>query len=175
MKINGHAALACKTQVIPLVEDQAEKVVTVGPLTNHDVLKDLVVKQDPFWEAVGRFEPWLHRPQETWDKTLDYAATLDKTHWDQMNRSGDCIRCGSCYSDCPKVTEDPRFIGPAASVVLYRFLYDPRNQCPGHDKMAADPDGPAACDSHAVCVKVCPKDVRPLRAINLTRRDHPAD
>jgi succinate dehydrogenase / fumarate reductase, iron-sulfur subunit len=175
MKINGTAALACKTQILPLVEGKDPAIVTVAPLTNHAVLKDLVVRQDPFWEAVARFMPWLHRETETDDPVLDYAATLDKTHWDQMNRSGDCIRCGACYSDCPKVTEDPRFIGPAASVALYRFLYDPRNRCDAHEEMATDASGPRACDSHAICVKVCPKDVRPLRAINLIRRDHPVE
>jgi succinate dehydrogenase / fumarate reductase iron-sulfur subunit len=88
-----------------------------------------------------------------------------------------CIRCSACTSDCPKRAQDPRFIGPAACVALYKFYYDPRDGI--HDervKLARDPaSGAVACDSHGNCVRVCPKDVRPLMAINITRRELPAE
>ena len=167
VRINGRAALACKTQVMPLLENGG--TIMVGPLTNHYVLKDLVVEMDPFWEAIDQFLPWLHREKDEHDKVLDYG--LDNQQMDQLDRSGSCIRCASCYSDCPKVTEEPNFIGPAAGVVLYRFRFDPRDRSEAHDKMCTDPMGPLACDKHAVCVKVCPKDVQPLRAITMIQRD----
>ena len=176
MKINGTAMLACKTQVTTLVTPE-NPVIAVAPLTNHAVLKDLVVRQDAFWAAIDRFLPWLHRPgDDVWDPVLKYGDTLDPRHWDEMDRCATCIRCGACTSDCPKVAEAGAegFIGPAACVALYRFLYDPRNRSDAQDRMAVDPAGPDACDNHGDCVRVCPKDVRPQRAINMTRQDRKA-
>jgi len=94
---------------------------------------------------------------------------------DQLRRCVDCIRCGACFSDCPKRGEGGEFIGPAACVDLFRFFFDPRDG--SREKRggtALAPGGIFDCDSHANCVKVCPKDVRPLRAITFMKREFPA-
>jgi succinate dehydrogenase / fumarate reductase iron-sulfur subunit len=176
MKINGTAMLACKTQVTALATAE-HPVIEVAPMTNLGVLKDLVVQQDAFWAAIDRFLPWLHRPgDDAWDPVLKYGEAMSPRHFDQLDRCATCIRCGCCTSDCPKVGHAgiDGFIGPAACVALYRFLYDPRNACEEQERMARDAAGPNACDNHGTCVKVCPKDVRPQRAINMTRQDRKA-
>ena len=47
VRINGVAALACKTQVVPLAE---QGIVVIDPLNNMGVIKDLVVDFGPFWK-----------------------------------------------------------------------------------------------------------------------------
>lgn len=167
--INGMARLACKTQVSELLENG--KVITLEPLTHFGVIKDLVVDKKPFWEAIHKTMPWLVREKELADEKAAFDRGLDKMQLDQLQRSADCIKCAACYADCPKVDEMPEFIGPAASVQIYKQLFDARDTRTGDRvKYAADKGGVFDCDSHAVCVKVCPKDCRPLRAINLIKK-----
>lgn len=56
MSVNGRIVLACRT----LLQGLAEGPVTVEPLPNLTVLKDLVVDLEPFWRAYRTVEPWLH-------------------------------------------------------------------------------------------------------------------
>jgi succinate dehydrogenase / fumarate reductase iron-sulfur subunit len=171
--INGVAALACKTQAAPLAE---KGEIVVDPLGNLPAVKDLVVEFAPFWEAFEKVRPYVLRPAETHDYQFTWHDKLDKKHQDQLSRAILCIKCAACFSDCPKRAQDPRFIGPAASVALYKFYYDPRDVDRAERVAIARESGSGvvACDSHANCVKVCPKDCRPLRAINIIRQELPA-
>ena len=164
IKINGTARLACKTQVSELLKEG--ETITLEPLANMGVIKDLVVDKRPFWETIRATMPWLVRENNLPDERMAYKTTLDKFHLDQFNRAADCIKCGSCYSDCPKVEESPEFIGPAALVQIYKQMFDPRDiKTEQRIKISAAKGGVFDCDKHANCVKVCPKDCRPLRAI----------
>jgi succinate dehydrogenase iron-sulfur subunit len=171
VRLNGAAALACKTQVGELAE---KGEIVVDPLGNLKPVKDLVVDLTEFWAAYGKVRPFIERAKETHD--YQYQSDLDKKHTDEMMRTITCIKCASCFSDCPKREEDPVFMGPQAAVQLYRFYFDDRDASrDARAVIAADPKfGVVACDSHANCVKVCPKDVRPLRAINFIRSELPA-
>ncbi|MBN2009372.1 2Fe-2S iron-sulfur cluster binding domain-containing protein [candidate division KSB1 bacterium] len=163
VKINDVAGLACKTQVADVVVDGAIKL---EPLTHLGVVKDLVVDQRPFWDAVKATMPWLNREKDIADEKMTYEDKLNKHQLDQLSRSSDCIKCASCYSDCPKVDEMPEFIGPAISVQVYKQMFDPRDTALNTRIEYANAEcGVFACDKHATCVKVCPKDCRPLRAI----------
>mgnify|MGYP001826583712 FL=1 len=51
MKVNGHAILACKTQVSECVRDG---MVRIAPMGNLKILRDLVVDLEPFWESLGK-------------------------------------------------------------------------------------------------------------------------
>jgi len=169
VKVNSQAALACKTQLAPLAE---KGVIMVDPLANMAVVKDLVCEFTPFWEAYDKVRPYLVREKERHDDKLTWEDKMTGAQLDQLKRCIDCIKCAACFSDCPKRTADPNFIGPAASVQLYKFFFDPRdNDHAWRSEFAGAPGGVVDCESHANCVKVCPKDVRPLRAINFIRKE----
>jgi succinate dehydrogenase/fumarate reductase iron-sulfur protein len=162
--INGVPRLACKTQVSKIL-DEAEAI-TVEPLKHYSVIKDLVVDKRPFWQAMQGTMPWLFREKDLPDERFNYEANLSKMDLDQLNRSSDCIKCSCCHAGCPKVDEMPEFIGPAISIQIYKQMFDPRDKnFDARKKISASKEGVFACDKHAVCVKVCPKDCRPLRAI----------
>jgi len=169
VRINGVAALACKTQALPLAE---KGVVVVDPLANLPTVKDLVADFRLFWQAYEKVRPYLERPHEQHDDHFTWHDKLDDKHIDELGRAVDCIKCAACFSDCPKRAQDPKYVAPQACVQLYKFYFDPRDNA--HDfrvETAGAPDGVVACDSYGNCVKVCPKDVRPLRAINFIKRD----
>jgi succinate dehydrogenase/fumarate reductase iron-sulfur protein len=170
MRVNGTAALACKTQVSAIAKPG--DTITLEPLMNLSVIKDLVVNQGPFFAEVRKTHYHLIAEHEReLDAPIQYGEGLSAPELDQWHRSSDCIKCQACFSDCPKRKEDPNFIGPEACVDLYRYRFDPRDG--GTDErmaFATAPGGIWNCDKHAVCVKVCPKDCRPMRAIMMLRR-----
>ena len=168
MRINGYAALACKMQVSAL--DTTQPVV-IEPLLNSSVIKDLVVDQRPFFAALRSVMPWLSDggadPREP--QCLD--DLMSNQNKDQFLRSADCIMCQSCFSDCPKRGEDESFAGPAACLATYKRVCHPQEpDAAGRLKKACEPGGIFDCDRHGNCVKVCPKDCRPMRAIMMLRR-----
>jgi len=171
VRVNGAAALACKTQVSAVASEG--DTVTVEPLLNLHVIRDLVVDQKPFFDTMRRNHAYLFADHEhALDEPVDPKGDMSKQEYDQWNRSSDCIKCQACFSDCPKRAEDESFIGPAACVEIYKHALDTREADPSARLRAAtEPGGIRDCDRHANCVKVCPKDCRPMRAINfLTRR-----
>ena len=57
LRMNGREVLACWEAVEP--------VMTIEPLRNLPVIRDLVVDRTPFEEKVARLEPWIERPRPT--------------------------------------------------------------------------------------------------------------
>ena len=165
MRINGSAGLACKTLIDGAASDR--RPVVLEPLLNTPVVKDLVVDQEPFFREIRRTRPWLIEGQgRAPDDPLDYAAGMNAQEYDEWNRTAVCIRCLACFSDCPKRGQDQSFVGPEACVDIYKRAYDVREgESQSRLKRASGPGGVFDCDRHGVCVKVCPKDVRPMRAI----------
>ncbi|MDW7681067.1 MAG: 2Fe-2S iron-sulfur cluster-binding protein [bacterium] len=156
--------MACKTQVSDLLKDENE--IRLEPLTHLGVIKDLVVDKRPYWESIHKTMPWLVREVDLPDERTAFDLGLTKLQSDQLSRSADCIKCACCYSDCPKVREAADFFGPAVSIQIYKHLFDARDRHTSQRlKYSVAPGGVFECDKHAVCIKVCPKDCRPLRAI----------
>ncbi|HLT19679.1 MAG TPA: 2Fe-2S iron-sulfur cluster-binding protein, partial [Thermomicrobiales bacterium] len=54
MRINGRNALACKL----LIRDAGSEI-TIEPLLGFDVIKDLIVDMEPFWEGYKSIKPYL--------------------------------------------------------------------------------------------------------------------
>ena len=168
MRINGKAALACKTQVSEL---NASQPIVLEPLLNMDVVKDLIIDHEPFFASLRTIMPWLSEEGRDPHETFSLDDTITAQEQDQFLRAADCIMCQSCFSDCPKRLEDDRFIGPAACLAAYRRIHHPQeSNAQARLRAITASGGILDCDRHANCVKVCPKDCRPLRAITMLKR-----
>ncbi len=168
MRINGAAALACKTRLQDLDTDQP---IVLEPLLNMGVVKDLVVDQEPFFASLRSIMPWLTEGGREPQEEYTFAESMSPNELDQFMRSTDCILCQCCFSDCPKRQEDESFTGPATCLSEYKRIVHP--QAPDADerlKHISEPGGIFDCDRHANCVRVCPKDCRPMRAIMFLQR-----
>jgi succinate dehydrogenase/fumarate reductase-like Fe-S protein len=62
MRINGESRLACKTKVTEMSPNGGE--ITLEPLANLTVVKDLVADMRPFYEKMRIILPWLVRETE---------------------------------------------------------------------------------------------------------------
>lgn len=165
MKINGFSRLACNTQIMTEHEKFGE--VFLEPLPNHAVLKDLLVDMDPFWKKIEKVRPYLVPPE---DGAGDFI-TMTKTDEAAIDKSQRCIMCGCCNGECNALEIDPNFTGPAALAKAWRFVGDVRESEGGRRRLGrlSDEHGMWDCVRCAHCTEYCPKDVSPLKAIELLR------
>jgi succinate dehydrogenase / fumarate reductase iron-sulfur subunit len=159
MSINGRNGLACITPLKDLAEP-----ITLRPLPNMPVIRDLIVDLTPFYQQYRAVKPWLINeapaPEIERLQSPDERAQLDGLY--------ECILCACCTTACPSFWWNPdRFLGPAALLQSYRFLADSRDQAMGErlDDLE-DPYKLFRCHTIMNCTDVCPKDLNPARAIN---------
>ena len=166
MRINGHAALACKTQAVNARGDN--NTITVEPAGNMPVVKDLVVEFDTFWDKVRAVRPWLQPQGPEPEPNEEYIASSES-----MGDLADvmaCIMCGACVSDCTVLAVDSTFLGPAALAKAYRFVADPRDDADAERLGELNESGGIwDCTRCMQCVEVCPKDVDPMGRIMVLR------
>jgi succinate dehydrogenase / fumarate reductase iron-sulfur subunit len=175
VRINGKSALACNTRIGEAAEGARDGAITVEPMGNMPVVKDLITDMEAVhWKKVRRIVPWLlpaEEPPPGREYIVPAEAMLDVT------QSMACIHCGVCVSACLSMEVDPEFTGPAALAKAYRFVGDPRDGA--HEErlrdLAADPHGIYDCTHCFACVEVCPKDVAPMNQIMRLRRKATAD
>jgi succinate dehydrogenase / fumarate reductase iron-sulfur subunit len=165
MRISGANRLACKT----LVRDvTAGDVVTVEPLPYLKIIKDLVVDRTPFWRSYETIKPWLITdgtppPKKEYRVDPAYVAALRDAET--------CIQCGACYSACPIVALDPKYLGPAALLKAFRFEMDPRDHGTAERmKVLDNPHGLWRCHTVYNCIDACPKSLNPTHAIEELRK-----
>jgi len=164
MRVNGRACLVCKTRVSDIAS--CGETVTVEPMGNMKVIKDLVTDMSGFWEKMHSIQPFL-QPQGDEPEAEYQVANESMVHLvGVMN----CIMCGACVSDCTVLEVDDDFIGPAALAKAYRFIKDPRDgRTDRRLEFLNEPGGVWDCTRCMQCVEVCPKDVDPMERIMAMR------
>ena len=168
VRINGKPGLACNTHLEHVAGDGSEPI-TVEPMGNMPVIKDLIVDMDAVhWKKIQRVTPWLlpEGDPPAREYIVPHEAMVDVT------QSMACIQCGACVSDCLSMEVDPLFIGPAALAKAYRFVGDPRDGA-RHERLedlSEDPHGIYDCTHCFNCIDACPKGVAPMSQIMRLRR-----
>src|SRR5436190_2384390 len=182
VRINGKPALACHTHLEEAAKtahgmgwnppdegQQKPVVITVEPMGNMPVIKDLIVDMDAVhWKKIRRVTPWLLPEGDPPER--EYIVPMESMI--DVTQSMACIQCGACVSSCLSMEADPDFIGPAALAKAYRFIGDPRDAESKerlHD-LANDPHGIYDCTHCFSCIDACPKGVAPMDQIMRLRR-----
>ena len=164
MRINGHAALACKTTVAALAS--SGEPIRVEPMNNMPVIKDLVTDLAGFWEKIRHVQPWLQPTGPAPEG--EYLASPDAMN--HLTGVMGCIMCGACVSDCAALEVNVDFVGPAALAKAYRFVADPRDGA-GSSRLRElnTPGGMWDCTRCLECIEVCPKGVGAMDRIMTLR------
>jgi succinate dehydrogenase / fumarate reductase iron-sulfur subunit len=135
-------------------------------LPGFEVLKDLVVDMDPFWEKYERVRPWLHA-----EISAVQESRISERQRKRIDQYVQCILCAVCYAACPARRANDTFAGPAALGKLYRFVADAREPNGSRALQQQDsPEGVWGCRTIMQCIGACPKDVRPADGVRGVRR-----
>lgn len=165
MVINGKPRLACFTKVSELNSD----VVTVEPMHNFPIIRDLAVRFDRLFDTHHKVKPYLIRDDtEVTTETKELLQSPEEL--EQFIQFSNCIKCGLCNSACPTMATDSSFVGPQALAQAYRYVADSRDN--GKDsrlKIIDDSHGIWRCHFAGSCSQVCPKGVDPAMGIQLLR------
>ena len=164
MLINGNIALACQK----LVRDfTTGNNFVIEPLPLFEVVKDLVVDLEPFFEKYRSITPYLIDDGNPPDKERLQDPTVQETIEPALR----CILCASCTAACPINRADPDYAGPAALLRAFRYLFDSRDAIT--DERLADLDHPSGiwgCKTMTWCSDVCPKGIPVTRCLTQIKR-----
>ncbi len=165
MRINGVCALACQK----LVKDYAEaEEITLEPLPFFQVRKDLIVDMDDFLARIDSMRPYLVHDGPTPEKEFLQSPEDHKKVEDTIR----CILCACCTGACPVMQENADYVGPAALVWAYRFLYDTRDgDFDGRLAKLNEPNSVWPCVNYFECTRVCPKSIPVTKSINFMKRE----
>ncbi len=162
MRINGQSRLACKTKVAEAAF--MGRPVTLEPLANLTVFKDLVADMAPFYDKIRAIVPWLAADPAKRPSVGEYLVEAGRST--KLSQFAACIQCGVCYSACPMVAADDRYLGPAALAKAWRFCHDPRDDARAERlSRVAREHGLWRCHTIFSCTEWCPKGVNPTEAI----------
>jgi succinate dehydrogenase / fumarate reductase iron-sulfur subunit len=167
MLLNGRPTLACNTQIL----DIATTDLTVGPLPNFGIIRDLAPDLDVMIEKHRSISPFILRDDEAelHDPAGEYYQSPHQL--EEFLQFTFCIKCGCCMAACPTLATDLRYLGPMPLTQAYRYNADNRDD--GRKKRApvvGGSGGVARCHYAGECSRACPKGVDPARAVQLLKR-----
>ncbi|MFC7080043.1 succinate dehydrogenase/fumarate reductase iron-sulfur subunit [Halorussus caseinilyticus] len=165
--INGRQRLGCQTQISDL-----EGPVRVEPLPHQDVVKDLVVDMEHFYDQMHAVEPFFQPEEESDGDLEEYRQTRENR--EKIKMSTRCIWCGACMSSCNVAAGDNQYLGPAAINKAYRFAMDKREgeNMKEHRLNVMDQEhGVWRCQTQFSCTNVCPKDIPLTEHIQELKRE----
>lgn len=163
VRINGRNRLACKV----LIQDVGTSI-TVEPIMGFQVLKDLVVDMEPFFDSYRAVKPFLITHEQVPAGRERYQSQEDR---DRIDDTSKCIMCACCTTSCPITWTNKDYIGPAAIVQAHRFIYDSRDQG-AEDRLQImnDKSGVWRCRTIFNCTDACPRGIKVTKAIEQVKR-----
>ncbi len=152
MKVNGRNVLACETPM-----HRFGHKLKIEPLPGFAIIKDLVVDLEEFFEKLKRIRPYLilKKPEP------DQEFLQSPAQFDEIGESTLCILCAACSSSCPSLWGNTDYLGPAAMLKAYRFIFDSRDD--GSDErieIINDKNGIWRCHTIFNCMEACPKKIK---------------
>ncbi len=162
MRINGRNRLACKV----LIQDIGNKI-TVEPLLGFDVIKDLVIDMEPFFESYKKVLPFMINDQNP-PATERLQSAEQRAVFDDTTK---CILCAACTTACPITWTNENWVGPAAIVNAHRFIYDSRDDgTEARLEVLNESSGVWRCRTIFNCTDACPRGIQVTNAIEQVKR-----
>ncbi|MEM4781579.1 MAG: succinate dehydrogenase/fumarate reductase iron-sulfur subunit [Halalkalicoccus sp.] len=165
--INGRQRLGCQTQI-----GELDTPVRIEPLPHQEVVKDLVVEMESFYEQMEAVEPYF-QTNELPEGELD-EQRQSRENREKIKMGTRCIWCASCMSSCNIAAGDDQYLGPAAISMAYRFAMDEREGEEMKDhrlRIIEQEHGVWRCQTQFSCTNVCPKDIPLTEHIQELKRE----
>ncbi len=168
VRVNGNSHLVCKTALDEILETYGSDRLTLTPLNNFKVIRDLVVDWRPKTERLKVVKPWLI---PTADGDVATGFTQAPKFYHTIASPTDCIQCGICSSECEQLAQNKGFLDPFILNRAYRFAVDSRDAAPEeHIRPALENDLWKCLHCHQ-CVSACPKGIHLDKEISFLRQE----
>jgi len=167
MLLNGRPTLACNTQILHI----ATRDLTVSPLPNFDIIRDLVPDLQSMLEKHLALKPYVVRGDEAELNDPQGEFYQSPAELERYLQFSYCIKCGCCMAACPTLATDARYLGPMPLAAAQRYNVDTRDE--GRRErhaLAGSAHGAFRCHYAGECSRVCPKGVDPAKAIQHLKR-----
>ena len=162
MVVNGRDRWTCRT----LVRDLGNNEITVEPLRNLPVIRDLAVDFKPFWAKYRQIRPALEPEQAPRLMKAEIRRRRER-----IAPNLECISCGICYSACGYVASDPLYLGPHALNRAFTVIEDPRDGAgDARLKVIDNEHGCWKCHVQGNCTDMCPMELSPSAGIQHLKR-----
>ena len=164
MRINGICGLPCQKLVSAF-----EGEVLIEPLPVFRVKKDLIVDLDPFFEKYRSLAPYLITRSDAPERERFQLPEGQRVFEDAIR----CILCACCTASCPvnQAKETENYVGPAALVRAFRYLFDSRDEgFPERLALLDRKEGAQGCRTLWKCTEVCPKQIPVTKEIGQIKR-----
>lgn len=182
MRINGRSALACKENIgselsrLHTTGSSNEShhagvpTITIAPMGNMPVIKDLVVDMQSFWDNLEAVNPYVSTEARQIPER-EFLQTPEER--DRLNQTGNCILCGACYSECNARPVNPDFVGPHALAKAYRMVAETRDDQTATrlQEYGTGTQGVWGCTRCYYCNSVCPMEVAPMDQIGKIKQE----
>ncbi|MBW4547208.1 MAG: succinate dehydrogenase/fumarate reductase iron-sulfur subunit [Symplocastrum torsivum CPER-KK1] len=176
MRINGRSALACKENVGSELAKQHTHnesgipEITVAPMGNMPVIKDLVVDMHSFWDNLEAVDPYVSTGARVVPEREFLQSPEERS---RLNQNGNCILCGACYSECNSREVNSDFVGPHALAKAQRMVADSRDAKTESrlEEYNKGTQGVWGCTRCYMCNAVCPMDVAPMDQIGKIKQE----
>ena len=167
MTVNGRPRWTCRTHVATVAADGR---LTIGPLRNFPVIKDLATDMAPFFDKWQRAHA-VFAPSRTRADAIEEIVPTGAARA-AANAAIECINCGVCHAACDTVRWNADYLGPAALNRAWSLVNDQKDAGnPARLAAVAADGGCHACHSHQSCQEHCPQGLNPAAAIaDLKRR-----
>ena len=165
--VNGRQRLGCKTQLGDL-----DDPIRIEPLPHQEVVKDLVVDMEHFYDQMHAVEPYFD-PDDLPEGDLEEQRQTPENR-EYVKMATRCIWCGACMSSCNIAAGDNEYLGPAAINKAYRFAMDERegeNRKQERLRIVEQEHGVWRCQTQFSCTEVCPKDIPLTEHIQELKRE----
>ena len=161
MMVNGVPRWTCRTHVKVALKDNR---ISIGPLRNLPVIKDLATDMDPFFDKWVAAEG-VHHPSRTRDDAIEQIDPEDVARL-EADKGIECINCSVCYAACDTVAGNADYLGPAALQRAWTLYNDAKDAGKLNILDAVSGKGGCHnCHSQGSCSHYCPNDLNPMAAI----------
>lgn len=163
VRVNGNAELACEILVEDLMKRYDTDELTIEPLGNFRVIRDLIVDWDPKYARIKKIKPTIS-PKDEFSKETGCKQSPEE--FNKYKKLAGCILCGSCVSECNKNTLNSEdFLDPFVFVKAAKLAEDSRDKSPEEHLKAVVDAGLWRCFNCKECTAKCPKGLDPAGAI----------
>lgn len=163
VRVNDNAELSCEVLVETLMQRYNTQLLTIKPLGNFRVIRDLIVDWDSKYARLKKIKPTVEPKDEF---SVEKGCKQTPAEFNKFKKYAGCILCGSCVSECNKnALNESDFLDPFVFVKAERLVADSRDKNPKEHLQAVQDAGLWRCFNCQECTAKCPKGLDPAGAI----------